>query len=74
MDELYEKIAEILELDEVSASDKVDELENWDSLSVFSILAHINTEYDVTISTEEMGNIVTLGDLVQLVLQKTGQA
>jgi len=73
MHALYEKIAEILELDEVVDSDKVDDLENWDSLSVFSILAHINTEYDVTISTEEMERIVTIGDLVLIVAQKTGK-
>ncbi len=73
MHALYEKIAEILELDEVVESDRVDGLENWDSLSVFSILAHINTEYDVTISTEEMERIITVGDLVHMVAQKTGK-
>lgn len=71
MTKLHEKIAEILEVDEISASDPFEEFDNWDSLSIFSIIAHINTEYDIVISSEEIEAIRTVADLDTLVAAKS---
>ena len=71
MTKMHEKIAEILEVDEVSPADPVEEFDNWDSLSVFSILAWINTEYDVVISSDELETIRTIADLDALVAAKS---
>ena len=53
MEKLYEKIAEILDVDAVSANEKLRDFEEWDSVAVISLLAYVECEYKVFLSTED---------------------
>ena len=48
MDGFYEKIAEILEVDTVNATDVLADFAEWDSLSVLSAIAMVGADYAST--------------------------
>jgi acyl carrier protein len=72
MDGFYEELAEVLEEDEIAAEVEMDDLEEWDSLGVLSVIAMIDSKFGVMISSEEIADVVTAGDLERLVREKKG--
>lgn len=70
MEKLYEKIAEILDVDSVSANEKLRDFEEWDSIAVISLLAYIEREYKVFLSTEDVRACESVGDFVAAVSGK----
>jgi len=64
MDDFLTKLAEILEVDEVKPADILQGFENWDSLTSLSVLATLDANYGVNLSTEDLRQMVTVGDLV----------
>jgi len=70
MGDFYEKLAEILEEDKVAPEDDISSFENWDSLGVLAILAMIDSNYKVSISSREMKAVKKVGDLESLVKSK----
>ena len=67
---MREKIIEILvdilerEDDLVLVEDTFRDYEEWDSLSVLSLLAMINEEFDLVIPRKEFDNMVTVKDIL----------
>lgn len=70
MDDFYENLAEILDVDEVKAEDELDDFENWDSLGILEIIVMIDEKYGVTIDGKEVKPLTTAGDLEKLVKTK----
>lgn len=67
MDGFYEKIAEILEVDVVKASDVLADFPEWDSLSVLSVIAMVGLDYGINLTAADLRGVATaqaLGDLV----------
>ena len=64
------KLADILEEDEVKPEDRLEDYEEWDSLSVLSVLAMIDADYDVMLESEALADLVTVGDLIALMESK----
>jgi acyl carrier protein len=64
MEDLLTKLAEILEVDEVKPSDVLQDFENWDSLTSLSVLATLDSSYGVNLATDDLRQMVTVGDLV----------
>ena len=73
MNNFYEKMAEILEVDDVKPSDEVAAFDNWDSLGVLSILALADSEYGVTVSGEEIAKMKVVGELEKLIEQRASK-
>jgi acyl carrier protein len=73
MNSFYEKMAEILEVDQVSPSDEVASFDNWDSLGVLSILALADSQYGVTVSGEEIAKMTIVGELEKLIEQRANK-
>lgn len=67
MEEFRPKLAEILEEDEVKPEDRLEDFEEWDSLSVLSVLAMIDSDYNVMLESEALADLTTVGDLIALV-------
>ena len=67
MDNYLEIMADILEVDEVNASDVLVEFESWDSLTQLSIIALVDETYGVTISAMELRNSKTIEDVYNLI-------
>lgn len=63
-------IAEILEVDKVVLGDELESFDSWDSLTILSIIAFCDTEYNITLSAEEVDNSETVNGLKELVKSK----
>lgn len=75
MEKFLEILAEILEEDTVSLDDVLEDFDEWDSLSALSVVAAIDSDYSVFISSEDLAAVKTAGQLWQLVKSKqAGQA
>ena len=55
MDDIYSKLAQILEVERVNTADVLSEFEYWDSLTVLSILAMLDSAYGVNLTSAEFG-------------------
>jgi acyl carrier protein len=47
---------------------------NWDSISALIFIAHINVEYDVVVSADDLVNSLTVQNLYNLVTSKANAA
>lgn len=71
MEKLYKKLEEILE-EEVKDSDVLEDFDEWDSLSIITLISFIDKEYHVNLYTSDIKAVKTVGDLVKLVESKKG--
>lgn len=58
--------------EDLSPETKFKELEEWDSLIVLSIIAMVNSEYDVTITGRDIREAETISDLYDCVVELKG--
>lgn len=64
-----------LERDEnnVKMEDKFRDYEEWDSLSVLSVLAAINEEYDIIIPRADFDKLETVQDIYNYIIKDRGR-
>lgn len=70
MENFETSICEILEVDTIELDAYLESFDAWDSLTILSIIAHCDSEYKVSISTEEINNSKTIIGLKELVISK----
>lgn len=63
MDDIYAKLAETLEAETVAADDVLADFEYWDSLTVLSILAMLDSAYGVNLTAADIRKMKTAGEL-----------
>jgi acyl carrier protein len=63
MDALIAQIKDIFELDQVVETDVLRNYDLWDSLSVISLLAFIDSEWDLSLEADDLAGITTVGEL-----------
>lgn len=68
--EFYQRLAEILDTEEVKPDDTLKQLDGWDSLAVLSVLALADSKYGASIKADEIRAVVTAADLANLVESK----
>jgi len=71
MEKFCEKLADILETDEVKSEDILKDFEEWDSLSALSIIAMIDSDYGVTIFAKNIMKLKTAKDLFSYIQKKS---
>lgn len=69
MNELLEKLAEILEVDEVDVNKKFTDYEEWDSLCGLSIIAMLDSDYNMTMKNKEILEFASIGDFCKAVIK-----
>lgn len=69
-EEFYQRLAEILDTEEVKPDDVLKQLDGWDSLAVLSVLALADSKYGASIKADEIRAVVTVADLASLVESK----
>jgi|TARA_B110000263_G_C15084575_1_gene407943 acyl carrier protein len=67
MQEFYQKLSDILEIESIEDLDTLRDFEYWDSLTVLSILAMLDSELSVSLSVEELDQCITAKDLYLMV-------
>jgi acyl carrier protein len=73
INELIEKIEEEFEEAEpgsITAATSFRELDEWSSMHALIIIALIDTEYDVTLTGEDLSSAVTVQDLYDVIVKK----
>ena len=68
--EFNQRLAEILDVEEVKPEDVLKDFDGWDSLAILSVLAMADAKYGVSIKAEEIRSVVTVEDLARLVEAK----
>ena len=63
-------ISEILEVESIEMSDELESYDAWDSLTILSIIALCDSEYNVVLSAEEIENSETINGLKELINSK----
>lgn len=69
MNELLEKLAEILEVDEVDVNKKFTDYEEWDSLCGLSIIAMLDSDYNMTIKNKDILEFNSIKDFCDAVIK-----
>lgn len=70
MDKLHQALAEILEIEEVQSDQELQAFEGWDSLAALSLLVAVRDNFGVVITTADLRQAKTVGDLERLVLSR----
>jgi acyl carrier protein len=73
MDDFYGKVAEIMEVDELKASDVLEAFPEWDSLSRLSVIAMVGAKYGVNLTAADLRRATTAQGLFDLVAQKSAK-
>ena len=73
MENFIKNFADQLEdtaLEQLSATTKFKELDEWSSLTTLAIIGMVDEEYDVRLKAEDLKNSVTIEDLFNLVNER----
>ena len=69
MNELLEKLAEILEVDEVDVNKKFTDYEERDSLCGLSVIAMLDSDYNMSMKNKEILEFASIGDFCKAVIK-----
>ena len=69
MEQLKEKLSVIFELDKIDTTLKFVDLEEWDSLSSLSILAMLDSDYNMAMSNADLLTYATIQDFCDYVIK-----
>ena len=67
MEKLVEDLKEIFEIDNLDVNLKFDDLDGWDSLTVLSILAMLDSDYRINISKKELVGFSSIAEFIKYV-------
>ena len=67
MDAFYDELAEILDVERVAPDDKLRSFENWDSLTVLSICALVDSKYRMSLNAGDQEKMETAQELAAFV-------
>lgn len=70
METFLAEMAEILEEDEVSPGDELNNFESWDSLATLSVAALADAQFGVNMSSQEINEAQTIEELYQRIVAK----
>lgn len=73
MDKFYENLAELLEVDALDPAQPLDSYENWDSLTVISFIALLDSDYGVNMNAKDIAAFTTAGQLFEDIQRRKAQ-
>ncbi len=71
VEKFCEKLTDIFETDEVKLENVLKDFEEWDSLSVLSIIAMVDFDYGVTIFAKDIMKLKTVKNLLLYIQKKS---
>ncbi|HWX22373.1 MAG TPA: acyl carrier protein [Candidatus Binatia bacterium] len=72
MNDFLNRIATILEVEQVIATDDLKAFPQWDSLAVLSVIAMLDADFGVNLRAADLAPVKSAGELWQLVQAKKG--
>lgn len=70
MEELIEKLADILEVDELDINKKFTDYDEWDSLAGLSLIAMLDSDYNITMRNKEVMAFNSIKEFCEAVLSR----
>ena len=70
MEELIEKLADILEVDELDIEKKFTDYDEWDSLAGLSLIAMLDSDYDMTMRNKEILAFNSIREFCEAVINR----
>lgn len=70
MEELVSKLAELLEVDNLDVSKKFSDYEEWDSLTGLSLIAMLDSDYNITMNGKEVSAFDSISAFCKEVLSR----
>lgn len=70
MEELKAKLAEILEVEDLDETKKFKDYEEWDSLTGLSLIAMLDSDYNITMNGKEIASFESIEDFCKEVLSR----
>ncbi len=67
MENFKDKLADIFEVKTLSNNDIIKDFDEWDSLTLLSIIALVDSEFNVQLNASSFEEIITIGDLISYV-------
>lgn len=67
MENYLKQMAELLEEEQVQLTDELTSFDSWDSLTVLSLIAYADENYQVTLTAKEINAAKTIGGLKNLI-------
>ena len=67
MENFKDKLADIFEVKTLSNDDVIKDFDEWDSLTLLSIIALVDSEFNVQLNASSFEEIITIGDLISYV-------
>jgi len=68
MEDLVKKLEEILETNNIDLSKKFEEYEVWDSLTSLSIIAMLDSDYQITATNKQLTDFLNIEEFCKFVL------
>ena len=68
MEMLIKQLCEILEVDELPLDVRFDEMAEWDSLNALSVIALLDSIYNLRMDAEELRKFENIAEFIQHVL------
>lgn len=70
MDKFYTDLADLLEVDEIDPAHALEDYENWDSLTIISLIAMLDSDFGVNMTAKDIGEFKTPAELFAEVQRK----
>ena len=69
MESFYERLAEAIDIESVNDDMVLEELDEWDSLTILSVIALMDTDYGITLYADQLKKLKTVGELKDFVIK-----
>ncbi len=68
-EEKMELLEEIMDVDEgsLSAEDVLDDIDEWDSLSILTLISEMKKKFDISLSTKQIKEFKTVNDICDII-------
>lgn len=70
MDKIYQKLEEILDTQNICDEAILEDFEDWDSLSIITLLTFLDKEYGINLYTNEIKAAKSVGNLITIIKMK----
>ena len=70
MNDFKEKLLDILEVDELNDADILEDFDEWDSLTILTLIATVDSHFGFQMDASDLDDIVTINDLYNFINSK----
>ena len=70
MEELIQKLADILEVENLDVTKRFKDYDEWDSLTSLSVMAILDSDYHIAMNNKEIASFDSIGSFCKEVLSR----